>query len=108
MTRAELVEAMAINALHRQGFGYYTDPMEGGQNAYDLSCEAREEAEAHLAAIEAAGMAVVPSEAVRHLIWLPAGGPQDAVSASAWVYAAVQARAMIAASPVEARDEAGS
>ncbi len=101
MTRAELVEAMAINALHRQGFGYYTDPMEGGQNAYDLSCEAREEAEAHLAAIEAAGFAVVPREATpdmnaAHMMSVCAHGKREAH---------LHWRAMIAASPVEARDE---
>jgi hypothetical protein len=73
MTRAELVEAMAIEALYRRGFCYYTDPMEGGQNAYDLSCEAREEAEAMLDHLKEIGFAVVPKEPTQAMIEAVAG-----------------------------------
>lgn len=45
------IDAAAEAILTRRGFGYYTDPMEGGQDAYDISCEAREEA---IAALKAA------------------------------------------------------
>jgi hypothetical protein len=45
------IDAAAEAILSRRGFGFYTDPMEGGQDAYDLSCEAREEA---IAALKAA------------------------------------------------------
>lgn len=38
------VRAAAQAILYRRGFGFYTDPMEGGQDAYDISCEALEAA----------------------------------------------------------------
>lgn len=60
MTRAELVDVMAMDALNRRGFAYYIDPMEGGLDAYEISCEARDEATAALVAIEAAGWVCVP------------------------------------------------
>src|SRR5678815_5306723 len=44
------IEAAAIAILHRRGFAFYKDPMEGGQDAYDISCEALLEAEAALTA----------------------------------------------------------
>lgn len=50
--REALVERMAEAILARRGFGFYTDPMEGGQDAYDISCETIEEARAALAAAE--------------------------------------------------------
>lgn len=49
------IDAAAEAILSRRGFGYYTDPMEGGQDAYDISLEAREEA---TAALKAAGQLV--------------------------------------------------
>lgn len=47
------VEAVARALLGCRGFGFYLDPMEGGQVAYDISCEALSEAEAAIAAYEA-------------------------------------------------------
>ena len=46
----EMVERAAIAILDRRGFGFYIDPMEGGQDAYDISCEALNEARAALSA----------------------------------------------------------
>ena len=40
----EMEEAGAGAILGMQGFGFYTDPMEGGQDAYDLSLVAMSEA----------------------------------------------------------------
>jgi len=34
------IEEAAIAILDRQGFGFYDNPMEGGQDAYDISCDA--------------------------------------------------------------------
>jgi hypothetical protein len=44
-----LAEEIAQVLCNLRGFGFYTDPMEGGQDAYDISCEALREAEAILA-----------------------------------------------------------
>lgn len=55
MTGAEreaLVVEVAVAILARRGFGFYACPMEGGQDAYDISCEAIEEARAALAVAE--------------------------------------------------------
>jgi len=49
MTDANLREEIARTMLNRQGFEFYDDPMEGGQNAYDISCEALDCADAILA-----------------------------------------------------------
>lgn len=46
-----MVVAVAQALLHRRGFGFYTDPMEGGQDAYDISIEALAEAEVAIAAM---------------------------------------------------------
>jgi hypothetical protein len=43
------VEELAAQLCDMRGFGYYTDPMEGGQDAYDISCDAEREARALLA-----------------------------------------------------------
>jgi hypothetical protein len=105
MTRAELVETMAIEALYRRGFCYYTDPMEGGQNAYDLSCEAREEAEAMLDHLKEIGMAVVPREPTNAMrekarsVRISNARFGDETDADEYY------RAMIAASPAEASNE---
>lgn len=40
-----LTELLAKAICEHRGFGYYTDPMEGGQDAYDISQEAYREAE---------------------------------------------------------------
>ena len=56
---SDVVEAMARALLARRGFGFYTNPMEGGQDAYDISCEAIEEARAAIRACHAAGGLVV-------------------------------------------------
>lgn len=45
------VERGARALLERRGFGFYIDPMEGGQNAYDLSLEAMDEVRIVLAAV---------------------------------------------------------
>jgi hypothetical protein len=45
------VERVARVILNQRGFEFYDDPMEGGQNAYDLTCEAINEAREILAAI---------------------------------------------------------
>lgn len=42
-----------------RGFGYYTDPMEGGQDAYDISMEAYREIRVVYGALVAAGFEVV-------------------------------------------------
>ncbi len=42
-------EAVARTLLDRRGFGYYNDPMEGGQDAYDITMDALEDADAILA-----------------------------------------------------------
>jgi hypothetical protein len=42
-------EEIARVLLDRRGFGFYLDPMEGGQDAYDLTLEALAEADAILA-----------------------------------------------------------
>ncbi len=105
MTRAELIEAMARAICIDNGF----DPM------CRLSPRDRprwmgyqENATAALAAIEAAGFAAVPREATwemhgaGHDASLKSGGEMegDWVEINERIY-----RAMIAASPVEARDE---
>lgn len=41
-----LRERIALILLSRRGFGFYLDPMEGGQDAYDLTMEALDEADA--------------------------------------------------------------
>lgn len=41
-------EEIATRLLDVRGFGFYTDPMEGGQTAYDISLCALEEARAIL------------------------------------------------------------
>lgn len=45
------VERGARALLERRGFGFYTDPMEDGQDAYDISCEALEEVRVVLKAV---------------------------------------------------------
>ena len=40
----EVIDDAASEIMRRRGFGYATDPMEGGQDLYDLSSEAREDA----------------------------------------------------------------
>jgi hypothetical protein len=42
--RDQLVEQIAMELCAMRGFGFYTDPMEGGQDAYEISCEALREA----------------------------------------------------------------
>lgn len=49
------VETVARAILDRQGYGFYTDPMEGGQDAYDLSMDAVDTAEDIVKALRAAG-----------------------------------------------------
>lgn len=39
-----LIEAIATALCHRRGFGFYTDPTEGGQDAFDISSDALEDA----------------------------------------------------------------
>lgn len=67
---SDVVEAMARALLARRGFGFYTNPMEGGQDAYDISCEAIEEARAAIRACHAAGGLVVGK--------MPGDAPQPA------------------------------
>lgn len=43
---ATLRERIALMLLSRRGFGFYLNPMEGGQDAYDLTLEALDEADA--------------------------------------------------------------
>ncbi len=109
MTRAELVEAARIGIATANGCvaqGVADDCRDGGD------CLCNRQATAALAAIEAAGMAVVPREATPAMLadghacaampWASVVPPEqsepDYVLAMMW-------RAMIAASPVEARDE---
>jgi hypothetical protein len=40
-----LTELLAMAICEFRGFGYYTDPMEGGQDAFDISQEAYREAD---------------------------------------------------------------
>jgi hypothetical protein len=47
----EGVQHVARALLNHQGFGFYTDPMEGGQDAYDISCEALVEAQIAITAV---------------------------------------------------------
>ena len=49
----EDVERVAQALLDRRGFGFYLDPMEGGQDAYDITLDALEEARAAIAALRA-------------------------------------------------------
>ena len=49
------VEIVAKAILDHQGYGFYTDPMEGGQDAYDLSMDAVDTAEDIVKALRAAG-----------------------------------------------------
>lgn len=49
------VTLVATAILTHQGFGFYTDPMEGGQDAYDLSMDAVEVADDIVKALRAAG-----------------------------------------------------
>jgi hypothetical protein len=44
-------ERIARVLLERRGFGFYEDPMEGGQDAYDLTLEALVEADAVIATL---------------------------------------------------------
>ena len=53
MAEARMIEMMARAVLARRGVGFYTDPMEGGQDAYDISCEAIEEMRAALSVLAA-------------------------------------------------------
>jgi hypothetical protein len=46
MTRDERIEAMARAAVERRGFAWVTDPMECGQDAYDICVEALDDATA--------------------------------------------------------------
>ncbi|UTC28981.1 hypothetical protein MARCHEWKA_04690 [Brevundimonas phage vB_BpoS-Marchewka] len=48
-------ETAAIAMLWHQGYGYYTDPMEGGQDAYDLSMQMLDLAEAAVNALRRTG-----------------------------------------------------
>ncbi|MDR3502910.1 MAG: hypothetical protein P4L79_10030 [Legionella sp.] len=48
------IEAAARAILDRQGFGFYTDPMVDGQDAYDISCTAIDDARAAITAYLAA------------------------------------------------------
>lgn len=49
------VRLVAQAILDRRGYGFYTDPMEGGQDAYDLSMDAVDEAEDIVRALRRAG-----------------------------------------------------
>lgn len=49
------VEIVARALLDLKGYGFYTDPMEGGQDAYDFSMEAVDHAEHIVMALRAAG-----------------------------------------------------
>ena len=57
-TREQVVEIGAEALCARRGFGYHTDPMEGGQDAYDISLEARGEVNAIYDALVAEGYAI--------------------------------------------------
>jgi hypothetical protein len=97
MTRAELVEAMARAIC--------AEDAECGpwDMAPRILREAlRDEARAALAAIEAAGFAVVPREATVAMVMAATGRPQP--DPEPLMYPAIYL-AMVAASPVEARDE---
>ncbi len=112
MTRAELIEAIARAICCPDG----CEVIKCKGQRFRMS-----EATAALAAIEAAGCAVVPREALTNAIEeaFPAGHEQGNDEATAYDWgcrpkqryaealrdAQDQARAMIAASPVEARDE---
>jgi hypothetical protein len=93
MTRAELVEAMARAICCPDG----CEVIKCKGQRFRIS-----EATAALAAIEAAGMAVAPREATVALVMAATGRPQP--DPEPLMYPAIY-RAMIAASPVEARDE---
>lgn len=43
------LEQIAAELCASRGFGFYTEPAEGGQDAYDISCEALREADNILA-----------------------------------------------------------
>jgi hypothetical protein len=60
-----MIEAAATAICARRGFGYYTDPMEGGQDAYDISVEAFNEAREALVA------ALGSTTTADHLLILP-------------------------------------
>ena len=47
----DLVEAVVRRRLSARGFGFYLDPMEGGQDAYDITMEEMNEVHLDLALI---------------------------------------------------------
>jgi hypothetical protein len=104
MTRAELVDAMAQFSrdkwLKRSSL---VPRSEKWANLSDADKNYwRMDATAALAAIEAAGMAVVPREATPQMVSAATRRPQP--DPEPLMYPAIY-RAMIAASPVEARDD---
>lgn len=54
----DVVEAGARAVLALRGFGFYSDPMEGGQDAYDISNEALIEARVCLGAAKIQAMSL--------------------------------------------------
>lgn len=97
MTRAELVEAMARAICAEDA---ECGPWDMAPRV--LRQALRDEATAALAAIEAAGLAVVPREATWEMVRAAKGRSQPETETI--IYPSIY-RAMIAASPVEARDE---
>lgn len=48
----EQVKCAAMALVDRRGLGWYEDPMEGGQDAYDICLEAMEDARTVLTSVE--------------------------------------------------------
>jgi hypothetical protein len=65
--REKTIEAIARAILERQGFGFYTDPMEGGQDAYDITRAALEDGAVALTALSSAGRLVGEAERWAHV-----------------------------------------
>ena len=107
MTRAELVEAMAAASYEA-----WRDQCEAREEMLDWPDTEEEDrvytltiATAALAAIEAAGLAVVPREQLQIIARSGDYGTLTSPDGDRHAEVILMARAMIAASPVEARDE---
>lgn len=99
-------QIIAETLLSRRGFGFYTNPMDGGQDAYDISCDALEDARAALSALSDAGYVVAPREPTVKMMFAGMDAhypgkyayyPEEHESAEAAVNAAY--RAMLSAAP---------
>jgi hypothetical protein len=60
---SSMLERAASALLARQGFAFYDNPMDGGQDAYDLSMEALEDARAVIKAMREPTQAMLDAAA---------------------------------------------